>query len=85
MSTPDRFEMAVESFVKDTARTGYYLNGPAMLRTDAVKILRREHNSVLRLIKALIAEVERGSPCQENTTYALALRDILAAMDKRRK
>ena len=82
MSKPDRFEqMVVKTLVRDTRD-----NMPiAEFRYLAVTLLRREHSRVLRLIKARIAEVERGSPCQENTTYALALRDILAALDKMRK
>ena len=78
MSKPDRFEQMVN-------KVKYGVASCAVDAATAVTLLRREHTRILRLIKARIAEVERGSPCQENTTYALALRDILAALDTRRR
>ena len=56
---------------------GYNDNIPNRI---VVALLLREHRRVVRVIQQRIAEVDRGSPCQENVSYRLALTDLLAAL-----
>jgi hypothetical protein len=45
-----------------------------------LQIMLAEHRRVVRLVQRRITEVERGSQCQENVSYRLALTDLLAAL-----
>lgn len=77
MRKPTRLERKVETIPVIEAGFG----GVRTYRTDILKLVKAEHRAIRRKIWQRIAEVERGSQCQENVSYRLALVDLLAMLE----
>lgn len=79
---PDRLEARVEKAALHCVH-----GGPEVLNAVVLALLhqvtRQERARLRRVVRRWIREVERGSKCQENTSYKLALTDLLQAMQER--
>jgi hypothetical protein len=83
MRKPDRFARAVQCYQKD-ARF-FVADVECILAERATRLLRRQFAAIRRMVVQRITEVDRGSQCQENVSYRLALSDLLVTLDTWRK
>lgn len=83
MTKPDRFSRLVERSIVHTNHPLF--KAGIVWRCEALRLLCAEHRAVVRLVQRRIKEVERGSQCQENISYRLALMDILVALRQRKE
>jgi hypothetical protein len=67
---PDRFEQIVDQAVDKSMREGGYLNGPAMLRSLAASLLRRQHAAYVKIVKRYM------QPYLKNDTYDRFAKDL---------
>jgi len=81
MKQPDRFERAVLAVQR---HDDWCI--PVVSADEAMKLLRKEHAWMRRLIKKAAASVENGiEPGAERNGYLMACAELMRELDQRRK